>query len=444
MDKNRVIWQEGLFLRPQHFQQQERFLLSWVEERCKVVRPFNWGFTQLTLDNESLALGKLKIIACQGVFPDGTPFDVPNTVPPPEPLDIPADMQDCLIYLGLPLYRAGIQDLSDQQHHNKLARYQLEEASVRDVYTMGMDDPADLQVGQLQLSILTADDNTRAYSLLPLAHVRERNSDQQVQLNQQFIPSVLHCGAEQSLSAYIREILGLLKLRGDALAVNMVAPDTGGTGSIANFMKLQTINRYELVFAHLQEVSSLHPEALFQQMLMLAGDMAIFHHEQRRVPAMPDYQHHDLAQCFQPLMAEIRLAFSHEEFRKALQLEIIKHKYGVWAARIEDKSLLGSASFVLAAKANMASEEVRQTFPRKTKISTVEKIASVVKGGAKAIEFYPLQVAPPQIKFHMGFTYFEINTHHSDWKLLETSGGLAVHIGADYPNLELELWAIRS
>ena len=32
-ENNRIVWSEGLFLRPQHFQQQERHLESWIEGR---------------------------------------------------------------------------------------------------------------------------------------------------------------------------------------------------------------------------------------------------------------------------------------------------------------------------------------------------------------------------------------------------------------------------
>jgi len=125
-------------------------------------------------------------------------------------------------------------------------------------------------------------------------------------------------------------------------------------------------------------------------------------------------------------------------------LEIIKRQFGIWVARIEDKTLLASASFVLAAKADLAPEKLRQSFPRQTTVSTVEKIASLVNAHLPGIELYPMQVAPPQIPYHVGFTYFEIDTKDSAWKLLDSSGGLAVHIGANYPSLELELWAIRS
>ena len=40
---NRVIWSEGLFLQPQHFQQQERYFERYVETRCQAARPAQLG-----------------------------------------------------------------------------------------------------------------------------------------------------------------------------------------------------------------------------------------------------------------------------------------------------------------------------------------------------------------------------------------------------------------
>jgi hypothetical protein len=46
----------------------------------------------------------------------------------------------------------------------------------------------------------------------------------------------------------------------------------------------------------------------------------------------------------------------------------------------------------------------------------------------------PLPVAPRQIPFHSGASYFELETRHSDlWRQLEQSGGMAMHIAGDFP-----------
>ncbi|MGB5600668.1 MAG: type VI secretion system baseplate subunit TssK, partial [Thiothrix litoralis] len=415
-----------------------------VETRCGVMRPYNWGLSALQIDTEALALGKLVIVACQGVFPDGTPFDVPNTTPPPPPLEVSTALKNGRIYLGLPLYRAGTTDLATTAERQVLSRYTLQETQVRDVYTPGMSDPAELQVGALQLSLLTDKDNTRAFSLIPVAQVVEKGSDNTVRLEEKFIPTVLHCQVSLRLVSFIREIRGVLKQRGDGLATDLANPTASGVAEISQFLQLQVINRYELLFGHLDRMAGLHPEDVYRFLLMLAGELATFTRTERRPPVLPEYRHEDLERSFFPLMEALRLMFSTGGTRKTLRLEIVKRQFGVWVAMIADKNLLDSASFVLAAKADVAPEVIRQSFPRQTTISTVEKIANLVNTLQPGIELYPMAVAPPQIPFHVGFTYFELNTRHNDWKLLETSGGLAVHVGVKHEGLELELWAIRA
>src|ERR1700712_1855464 len=96
---SRVVWSEGMFLQPQHFQQQERYWQSWVESRYAGATPYQWGFLKLTLDESQLALGKVALASCEGVMPDGTPFVLPGNDALPMPLDIPDGTHDVRIVL---------------------------------------------------------------------------------------------------------------------------------------------------------------------------------------------------------------------------------------------------------------------------------------------------------------------------------------------------------
>ena len=58
---SRVIWQEGMFLRAQHFQQQDRWLESLVRGAFRPLRPHPWGITELTLDRDLLATGRFAV-----------------------------------------------------------------------------------------------------------------------------------------------------------------------------------------------------------------------------------------------------------------------------------------------------------------------------------------------------------------------------------------------
>jgi len=72
--KNKVVWSEGLFLRPQHFQQHDRYIESLVEGRAGPLRNHSWGFTSLAIDRDQLGIGKFAIATASGIFPDGTPL----------------------------------------------------------------------------------------------------------------------------------------------------------------------------------------------------------------------------------------------------------------------------------------------------------------------------------------------------------------------------------
>ncbi len=103
-----------------------------------------------------------------------------------------------------------------------------------------------------------------------------------------------------------------------------------------------------------------------------------------------------------------------------------------------------TAVFVLAFNAQMPGEALRLRFPTQVKIGPAEKIRDLVNFQLQGVVLRPLPVAPRQIPFHAGFTYFELETRGNDlWKQLETSGGLAMHIAGDFPGLAIEFWAIR-
>jgi type VI secretion system protein ImpJ len=114
-------------------------------------------------------------------------------------------------------------------------------------------------------------------------------------------------------------------------------------------------------------------------------------------------------------------------------------------AVIPDFQLLKAAAFVLAVNAQISSEQLRARFPGQVKIGPVERFRDLISLQLPGVGVRPLPVAPRQIPFHAGFSYFELDTQGSDmWRELETSAGLAIHLAGDFPALELELWAIRS
>jgi type VI secretion system protein ImpJ len=127
----------------------------------------------------------------------------------------------------------------------------------------------------------------------------------------------------------------------------------------------------------------------------------------------------------------------------AIAIPLQERRYGVHVGPIVDRSILRAASFVLVVRADVPTETLRRLFPSQVKIGAVEHIRELVNVAIPGIAVRALPVAPRQIPFYAGASYFELDRNSPHWQQLQSSGGFAIHVSGDFPNLQLELWAIR-
>jgi len=430
-----------MLLQPQHLQQHDRYLHSVLETRVAGVRAYAWGFSRLVIDEQLLAQGKLALLACTAVLPDGTTLNLPQDDALPEPLNIPEDARDALIVLALPLRRMGIAETSDSTGPDNFARHRPLEYEALD--SNGLDNSALMQVGSLRLRLALEPDVANAYTSLGIARVVERRPDNRVVLDPDYCPPCLDFRVAPRLSAFADELVGLLGQRGQALASRLSQPGAAGAAEIADFLMLQLLNRSEPLFAHLAGMTGLHPERLYAELAQLAGELATFSRPDKRTSSYPVYRHDRLAESFQPLIGDVRASLSMVVDAHAVPLRLEERQFGIRVAVVPDPELLRSATFVLAVNAHMPAEAVRSGFPATVKIGSVEKIRDLVNLQLPGIALRPLPVAPRQLPFHAGYTYFELDKNSEYWKPLLTSVGFAMHIPNEFPGLQMEFWAIR-
>jgi type VI secretion system protein ImpJ len=441
---NKVVWTEGMFLQPQHFQQHDRYLAHQLDARLGASLGYGWGFFALALDDAALAQGKIALGSAAGVLPDGTAFQIPGHDAAPAALDVPADARNELVLLAVSLARPGVAESDAEDGGGSMPpRFRVAEVDVGDTNATAERD-APLQIGRLNLRLILARDASEGTSHIGVARIVERRADNRLVLDTTYIPPTLHAPNNAILDGYVREVHGLLHQRGEALAARLGQPGRGGVGEIADFLLLETVNRNEPTFAHLQKVSVLHPERLYATCLSLAGDLSTFR-DKRRPAALPEYHHDEPAPCFKAVMQDLRQSLSMVLEQTAIPIELQTRQYGIRVGIIADVELQRTASFVLAVGAQMPADALRVRFPTQVKIGPVERIRDLVNLQLPGVTLRPLPVAPRQIPYHAGFNYFELDTRGNElWKQLETSGGLAMHIAGDFPGLELQFWAIRA
>jgi type VI secretion system protein ImpJ len=435
---NRVVWQEGMFLRTQHFQQQDRWMEQLVRGRVQALRPHPWGMIEYALDRDLLGTGRFALASAAGVFEDGTPFSLPGEADHPNPLEVPDSARNVLVYLALPIRQAGAVEVADAATEG---RYTARPFEAYDTHSASPQ-PAELQVGRLRMRYLLEADERSGYLCIGLARITEVTADRRIVLDERWIPPSLVCSAAAPLAGLLAELSGMLNQRGEALAARMTAPGQAGVAQVQDFLLLQTINGWQSVLAHWADAANLHPEALYTALVQMAGEFATFL-ETRRPNAYPAYRHDDLQRSFAPVVADLRRALSAVLEATAIPIPLREARHGVRVGPIPDRSILRASNFVLTVQADVQAEQLRRLFPSQVKIGAVEHIRELVNVALPGIAVRPLPVAPRQLPFYAGATYFELDRASPHWQQMQNSGGFAIHVSGDFPSLKLELWAIR-
>jgi len=463
--RSKVIWSQGMFLQPHHFQQEARHVEHLLDTRVRATGPHAWGFSELVLDEGLLALGRIGVLRASGVLPDGTPFAIPTLDAVPVPLEVPADLKGEIVYLAAPVARAGVTEVDfgeavpgamngannganngtingalNNAPNGDLHRFRVVDEELRD-HTNAVDEPEPIQTGALNLCLIRARDATDAFALLGVASVVERRADNQVVLARAYIAPQTRIEATAQLSATASLLHGLIQQRARALAARM-GQLGHGTSEMADFLMLQALNRAEPVFRQHAGGPHVHPSEFHLACLQLAGDLSTFN-DARHPPEFPLYRHVDLNGTFTPVIEALRRMLSIVLERNALQIELADRGRGVRLGVFPDAELARSSNFVLAVNAQLPSEQLRQRFPTQSKLGPADRLRDLVNLQLPGVTLRLLPTAPRQLPFHAGFHYFELDRGGELWKQIERSGSLALHVAGEFPGLELELWAIR-
>lgn len=439
--RHRVIWSQGIFLQPHHFQQEARFVESLIDARVRAAQPYGWGFSDLVLDEAQFALGRVALLRARGVLPDGTPFAIPDSDALPAPFEVPPDLQGELVVLAAPRARDGVTEVDfGDGRADSMARYAVVDHDLRD-HTNATDDPEPVQTGALRLKLIRQRDSGDAYAVLGIARVVERRSDGQVVLDRSYIAPQTRIEASGQLSTTAALLHGLIQQRARVLAAGM-GQLGHGVSEVADFLTLQVLNRTEPRWRQFAAAPSVHPWPFFIACLELAGELATFS-STRLPPEYPLYLHDDPQHCFAPVIQDLRELLSAVIQRHAVPIDLVDRSHGVRTAVIADTDLLRTAGFVLAVRSQLPMEQVRQRFPSQCKLGPVDRIKELVNLQLPGIALRSLPVAPRQLPYHAGSHYFELDRQGELWKQLEQGGNLALFVAGDFPGLEMELWAVR-
>src|SRR5581483_5355711 len=103
---SRVVWSEGMYLAPHHFQVQSRYFEDSIRFTTSSLWYQSYGLIGGQLDPQALVNGTVSVVHARGIFPDGLPFHMPESDPLPETRNIadlfPVTRDKVAVLLGVP------------------------------------------------------------------------------------------------------------------------------------------------------------------------------------------------------------------------------------------------------------------------------------------------------------------------------------------------------
>lgn len=431
-DAYRVLWSEGLFLRPQHFQQQDRFLEGTARSMLQAGRLQTFGFRQLSLDPAALEAGQIGVLAARGIFPDGTPFAIPETMEPPRPLAVRADMTAGAVQLALPVEAPGGAAFDPAHGEPSGARYRGRIVSVRDAVHGGAD-AEEIELALPQAQLLAPGAAMGGFTALPVAEVRGLRADGSVALDEQFLPATLIAGALPWYGQFLQEVVTGL----DRIAEAHGKMVLGGAGrGVENLLILQLANEALPRFAHMLAQDLYHPAELYGELASLAGAMATYGSSSRRLRELPVYDHLAPGPAFGALADTLRslmLSLRYVE-PKSRALPVMRHSTNVWKVRIDNPKLLQGSRIVLRVGSELSDEALRKIFVNQATVGSASEFEGLWKSRLPGIPLKPLHSQPREIPYDGDRLCLELDQKSEHWASLLEAPGFIVGVSGVLPS----------
>lgn len=436
---SRVLWSDGLFLQATHFQQQERHFEHQLNERVRILQPFYKGFQSLEICQSSLNQGVFKIIKASGIFNNGVFFDAPSRCSNPSHLNLLSEHEGMNIYLVLAAPSPN--ELSLNTDPNGSGQYNASTLECRNIFEPEAPlEPIETVTENLQ--IVAASSPPNGYAFLKLAKVTEVDSSGKVHLNKTYVPTFINTQQSFYLLDSIKDLHSLLEQKIDSIR-RVSMRSFQNTAQLTDFILLQTCQRHQGILRHYLDQQGHHPEAVFQDLTRLLGDLLLFVNDEQTDHHVA-YDHEDQYSCFSKLARHITAVLSVSTEQRAIAIDLELKQYGLRLAKIDKALFKGGVRFILCARADLAHQDLSQRLIGTLKIGAAQQIHELVNLNLPGISIAHLTQAPRELPVYADYLYFELQVKGSEhWKMVERAQHLAIHCSDQLPELNMELWAIR-
>ncbi|NYE59775.1 type VI secretion system protein ImpJ [Duganella sp. 1224] len=441
---SKILWGEGLFLRPQHFQQQDRYHEHRLHQSVQALHPYAWGVNQIQVDRDALANNGLRLLELSLRFQDGEFYDAPGADDLPDPVDLsqlPQSQQTITYYAALPAFKPFGGNFGDSSH---AVRYQQNNQDTPDLYTHAA--PAQLSYLKKTLRLVSEFEPRDSYTHFPLLCLR-RAATGGFELDASFVPPSMSVRSAPLLFLQLRRLLDALQAKVSALYGHHREPSKHviefRSGDMSSFWLLHTASSAYASLTHYFQHPALHPERLYEQLLGLAGALMTFS-KSWTLADLPAYSHNDPGPAFATLHQIIRelldTVISSRYFAIALREVKPSYHHGMLdSGKIDDKT-----TFYIAVSAAMPAAELVDVVPLRFKVGAPDDVDKFVLSAMPGVRLQHAPQVPAAVPVRPDAMYFSIEPKGQMYERMLQAQSISIYVPGGIHDLNLDLVAVTS
>ncbi len=442
---SKVLWGEGLLLRPQHFQRQDQYHEHRLYKSIRAVNPYAWGVEALQIEREALASNVLRVLTLALRFQDGEWVDAPGADELPDTVDLSQlTQQTVTYYAALPGLKPFSGNFAPPGQPTKAVRFVQANEETPDLYTQAA--PASVSYLRKTVRLVPEFEPRDAYLSFPLLRLRRAPSGQ-FELDPGFVPPSLSVGAAPTLFQQVRRLLDALQAKVSALYGHHREPSRNviefRSGDMSSFWLLHTASSACASLSHYLHHPELHPERLHEQLLGVAGALMTFSRSWT-LSDLPVYQHAEPGPGFDKMFQIIRdlldTVISSKYFAIVLNEVRPSYHHGMLdSGKIDDKT-----TFYIAVSADIPTLELVDTVPLRFKVGAPDDVEKCVLSALPGVRLQYAPQLPAAVPVRPDTCYFILEAKGQMVERMLQAQSMAIYVPSGMTGLKLELLAVAA
>lgn len=443
----RVLWHEGMFLTPNHFQQWDRANDHTLGRALRTVQPLLRGVSLLEVDREALSTETFGLRSCAGAMPDGTWFGFPEGDAMPQARSFAGlfgrERERLGVFLCLPDLHPGEPSSDDAskpspspvRHHRRVAR-------LRDAVYGGAEREVPIAVRDFQLRF--DGESLDGLVVLKVAEIMRSSGGGHI-LAEDFIPTCNAWAAAPALGRLLGRIADICCARASELAGQRRQRTQGmvefSVSETANYTLLHTLNGAIPGLLHLLAQPAAHPEQVYLELARLAGHLHTFAGD-GHAKDLPPYQHDDLTVTFATLERRLKALLEPKITARYTGLPLSRNAGGIWSTKLPE-AVLADHRLYLSVQSSAPLDKIVQQTAAKAKVAAASRVPALIAQALKGLGLTYLSVPPGEIPAQPGTSYFEVQREGDEWDRVSETQSLAVFLPPDFTDLKMEFMAVK-